>query len=330
MKSSENRKFNKTSVKSPLKLSFIIVFALLATQCAFFQSQKNRTYRLTNKTFEAERSLAYAGKEPEGFLLKMLDTDGATDQLWQLTPEGGDFYRIKNKASKERSLNKGTIERSLEVIDNETDDLLQMADSADDEGQLWEIVPVEKDFYRLSNKWRGANKSLATVKNEYYDVSLKASNGDASLWKKISVGNDYFRFVNKLHGDQVTLFPYGDGGLGMEAVKDDKTTYQHWKMESAGNNYYRIVNRYQIDRKLNNSLDFIADEENIFIVKMNATSNADSQKWKMEPVGNDYFRLTNTNGKPLQAEFISEYNLIMVDSDDNDPNQLWKIIRTKK
>lgn len=321
MKSSEYRKFSETPVKSTIKFSLIIVLTVFVSQCAFFQSQKNRTYRLTNKTFEADKTLTFTEKDKDILSLAMIDTDGKTDQLWQITPEGEDYYRIKNKLF---------ADKSLEVFDGTNDNRTRLAESADDEGQLWEIIPVEKDFYRLSNKWLGPNKSVMTKKDEYYKISLEASsNNEAMLWKKIPVGNDYFRLVTKLHGNDVTLIPFDTGELGMEPAKDNTFTYQHWKMDSVGNDYYRIINSLDVYDKVNKSLEAVSPAQNKFTANMTPSTNSDTQRWKMESVGNDYFRLTNANGSSLQAVFISDYTLLMTDSDDNNPNQLWKIIRIK-
>lgn len=314
-------KFNTSSAGSAAKLTLIIVIALVGAQCSFFQSQKNRSYRLTNKSFETERSLTFNQKEEDLLSISMFNTDGKPDQLWQITAEGDDYYRISN-----RSLG----DRSFEVFDGKLDNRTRMAPTAKDDGQLWEIIPVRQDYYRISNKWLGSGKSLMTKKEEYYAFSLEASNNnDASLWKRISMGNDTYRLVNKMYGDQVTLYPTENGKLVMEPAKDATHTYQHWKMTPVGGNYFRIINVFDVHDKLDRSLDFTTTAQNIPAVKMNATGGGDSQKWKMEPAGGDYFRLTNFNGMSLQARFVSEFDLIMADSDDNNPDQLWKIVRNK-
>lgn len=318
MKSNRNPKTRRTSKLFALKIISVVCLAFFVTNCAVLQ--KEQTYRLTTKALEKDQSATFNKNSPlETDSIMMLAADGAPDQSWQIVKESENFFRITNKSVEGKS---------LEVKDTKNDNAVRLANSAKDDGQLWEFVKVDNDYYRLTNKWRGANKSLAADKFEQYQMYLLDKNDkDSQLWKKIDVGNGYFRLVNKRHGDQVTLFPFEDGLLGMEEAKDNTFTYQQWKTEAVGNDFYRIVNRLEIEKNLARSMEASTDSQARNPVTMVATGNADGQRWKLEPAGGDYFRLTNANGKSLQMDFISMMVIFMKDTDDKNPNQLWKMIK---
>lgn len=318
MKSNKNLKPRETSKSFALKITALVGLAFFISSCAV--SQKEQTYRLTTKALEKDQSATFNAKSPlEIDSIMMLAADDAPDQEWQIVPAGQNLFRIVNKSVEGKS---------LEVKDTKTDTAIRLAETANDDGQLWDFVKVENDYYRLTNKWRGANKSLAAEKVEDYQIYLLERNDkDSQLWKKIDVGGGYFRLVNKLHGDEKTLFPFEDGPLGMEPAKDNSFTYQHWKTEPAGSDFHRIVNRFEAEKNLARSIEAGVDLQARYPVTMNAASSADAQRWKLEPAGGDYFRLTNANGKSLQMDFISKTAIFMKDTDDKNPNQLWKMIK---
>lgn len=279
--------------------------------------QSSKSYFLTNKPNDSKNILEFDNQN-RTFL--MVGTSDNNFQKWQITPDPNEktFYRFVNRGLGEN--------QSLEVIDDNSDSSVSMAQSAKDVGQLWAITNVSGDFYRITNKWLGDSKSLSYTKQYYNFLRIRDSgNGDAQLWKKISAPTGQgFYLVNKQHGDTVFLQALKDGEFKDKLiVKSGESGNRQWDLNDLGTGFYTLT----ADGK---ALDVNASNKDR--VMMSASGASSSQRWKMTPVGADYFRLTNESlgdGKSLEAVTFSRYVVEMVKSSDTDPAQLWKLTGIK-
>lgn len=145
-------------LKGVAQLALILTLSLLVTQCALFRpDQRNRSYTLTNKTHGDDKALDFNNSRKIEINRVMLSApEKISEQAWQIVPdEDGELFRITNRSLGE--------EMSLEVFDDQSDNRLRIADSAEDDGQLWRIVPVRGNYYRITNKWLGDDKSLKSI-----------------------------------------------------------------------------------------------------------------------------------------------------------------------
>jgi len=279
--------------------------------------QSSKSYFLTNKPNDSKNILEFDNQN-KTFL--MVGTNDNNFQKWQITPDPSDktLYRFVNRGLGEN--------QSLEVIDDNSDSSLGLAQTAKDVGQLWAMTNVSGDFYRITNKWLGDSKSLSYSKQYYNFLRIRDSgNGDTQLWKKIPAPSSQgFYLVNKQHGDAVFLQALKDGEFKDKLiVQSGESGNRQWSLNDLGTGFYTLT----ADGK---ALDVNANNKDRVI--MSASANSASQRWKMTPVGNDYFRLTNESlgdGKSLEAVTFSRYVLEMVKTSDTDPAQLWKITGIK-
>lgn len=279
--------------------------------------QASKSYFLTNKPNDTKNILEL-DNQSKTFL--MVGTNDNNFQKWQITPDPADknFYRFVNRGLGEN--------QSLEVIDDNADSSVGMAQSAKDVGQLWAMTNISGDFYRITNKWLGDSKSLSYSKQYYNFLRIRDSgNSDTQLWKKIPVPSSQgFYLVNKQHGDTIFLQALKDGEFKDKlVVQSGESGNRQWDLNDLGTGFYTLT----ADGK---ALDVNANNKDR--VMMSASANSASQRWKMTPVGNDYFRLTNESlgdGKALEAVTFSRYVLEMVKTSDTDPGQLWKITGIK-
>lgn len=313
----------KMSIYTALKLTAVVAMVCVVTQCSALQSQKNRNYRLTTIPFEKEATLTYdAAADDDISSLVMLQNDGKPDQLWQILPDDDGFYRITNRAVEGKS---------LEVFDGVIDARTRLADSARDVGQMWQIDHIDGDHYRLTNKWLGPDRSLTIVKeDEYKFVLAQSGNKDSQLWKKIDVGNGFFRIANKARGNNEVLAQFEDGAVDFEAAMGANHTHQYWKMVAVGSEF-RLFTGYDEFYKVDRSLEISTNPKNqkYSDLKMVATGNSDTQRWKVEQVDNEYFRLVSPNGKALDSEQIVSFSLMMEPTSESNTEQFWKLLRVR-
>lgn len=280
--------------------------------------QENKSYVLTDNLNQANNNTLQFDNQDK--VLLMFGTDNNNFQKWQITPASGhqDFYRFVNRGLGEKE--------SLEVIDDDRDSSVGMAQTLRDTGQRWTMTKVTGDYYRITNEWLGDSKSLSHRKQYYFFLRVRDSKNDnGQLWKKIPVQNGQgFYLVNKEYGDTLSLQALTkDEYKDKLVMKSGEYGNRHWNLNDVGNGFYTLTT--VADGK---SLDLNPGEKDR--VKMAESGNSGGQKWKMTPVEGEYFRLTNESlgdGKSLEAVTFSKYGLGMVKSSDNDPGQLWKITR---
>ena len=114
-----------------------------------------------------------------------------------------------------------------------------------------------------------------------------------------------------------------DGTMANLGIEKGDYAGANWKLSPAGNGCDNFANEYAQGK----SLDVVNDDkkDSVQVVK---TENVSGQCWKMTPVGNDYFRLTNSflgETKSLEAAVLVTFSLEMAPKSDTDPGQLWKM-----
>ena len=281
--------------------------------------QSSKSYFLTNKPNVSTNILEF--DNPNKTFL-MVGTDNNNFQKWQITPDAGNknFYRFVNRGLGE--------DMSLEVLDDNSDSLITMAQSAKDVGQLWAITHVKDDFYRITNQWLGDTKSLSHSKQYYYFLRIRDSNSDdGQLWKKIPAPSGQgFYLANKKYGDTVFLQSLKDDPFKDKlAMKSGEYDNRQWNLNDLGTGFYTLMT-------VADGKGLEINQNNKDRVTMSASANSAPQRWKMTPVGTDYFRLTNESlgdGKSLEAVTFSSFQVQMVKTSDADEGQLWKLTGIK-
>lgn len=306
---------------------FLLLLAIGGGVAVYFFAQPmqaDKIYVLTDKRDVKDKVLSFDNQR-NTFTVVGAEKDGF--QRWQIVPDPGakSYYRFVN-----RGLGEG---KSLEVVDDNYDTSVNLARTAIDTGQLWAITQVKDDYYRITNQWLGDGKSLAHFKRSYYFLRLRdANNDDRQLWKKVPSGDGKsFYLVNKQYGDNWTLEAYSSGQyqdkLELTAT-NPLSPDTRWIEKDAGSSTVNLTTaRYDLSGP-NKLLG--ANPSKSELTAMAAAATLPGQSWKFIPVGSDYFRLTNGDGKSLEAVTFVEYTLEMVKTADDDPGQLWQLTRTDK
>lgn len=298
----------------------LLLFGIALAVIQFIPKQRDKSYLLTDK-HETSKALEFA--DDKGTLL-MTGVNENEFQKWQITEDTDyeDSYRFINRGL-------GTDE-SFQVIDDKTDDKISMAETAEDDGQLWAITNVEGDFYRITNNWLGDSKALTHNKRKYYFLRLRdTSNKSGQLWKKVPVKGGAFLLTNARYGDKKSLEAIYSGEFTDKIYMGDVGDFgnQQWLIKPTGGGFYTLTTVSHNTDKKNKSLDVNPDKPDR--VRMADTGDFTGQRWKMIPVGKDYFRLTNNflgEGKSLEAVTFSKFEIKMLKASD-DPGQLWRIER---
>lgn len=138
------------------------------------------------------------------------------------------FYRLTNKW-----IGDG---KSLDVINDGTNNKLQLAESKGVTGQWWKLTPVGNGYYRLTTQWLGTDRSLDVVNDGINNKLQLAASGNASgqFWKVTAAGGGYFRLTTKWLGDERSLDVVNDGQRNkIQLAETAEVTGQYWKIEPA-------------------------------------------------------------------------------------------------
>ncbi|HYN21471.1 MAG TPA: RICIN domain-containing protein [Thermoanaerobaculia bacterium] len=102
--------------------------------------------------------------------------------------------------------------RSLDVINDGTNDQVALRKTADVAGQYWRIA-ADGAFFRLSTQWVGAGKSLDIRNDGRNDTPVLATTGDVSgqHWRIVPLGDGYCRLTTEWQGPGKSLDIKNDG-----------------------------------------------------------------------------------------------------------------------
>lgn len=317
----EPKKKSKVLIIGAVLLLLLLIGGSAAVYFLAQPMQSSKSYFLTNKPNATTNSLDFDNTN-KIFLMGGTDNNNAF-QKWQITPDSANknYYRFVNRGIGENM--------SLEVVDDNSDSSVAMAQSAKDVGQLWAITNVSGDYYRITNQWLGDTKSLSYSKQYHYFLRVRDSNSeDGQLWKKIPAPSGKgFYLVNKRHGDTILLQSLKDPDEFKDklVMKSGEHGNRQWNLNDLGSGFYTLTTVE--DGKALNINSSKTDR-----VMMSAAASATSQNWKITPVGSDYFRLTNESlgdTKSLEAVTFSIFQMQMVKTSDKDESQLWKLPNIK-
>lgn len=140
-------------------------------------------------------------------------------------------------------------------------------------------------------------------------------------------GNAYYRLTNKWQGEGRSLDIVNDGKNNQPVLaKTAGYTGQYWRITEFGPGTYALTTKWQgIDKKL----DCIqGDNQNRPV--LNETENSGGA-WKIIPVGNGYYRITNMwlNDRSLDVINDGTNNKIQLAKTGNYTGQYWKITEIK-
>ena len=141
---------------------------------------------------------------------------------------GNGYYRFTNKW-----LGDG---KALDVINDGSNDKLQMADANGSSGQAWKLTPVGDGYYRLTTKWLEADRSLNVVNDSTNSkVSLgRSGNVTGQYWKITPVGGGFYRLTTKWLGEERSLDVVNDSQKNRLQLSDTaEVTGQYWKISPA-------------------------------------------------------------------------------------------------
>lgn len=98
--------------------------------------------------------------------------------------------------------------KSLGVINDGTNNMLQLEASDNVTGQYWKFTPLGDGYYRLTTAWLGGSKSLDVVNDgaSNRDVQMAATDDVVGQhWKITSVGGGYVRLTTEWRGNGLSL-----------------------------------------------------------------------------------------------------------------------------
>ena len=100
--------------------------------------------------------------------------------------------------------------------------------------QLWKIIKIKENYYRIINKNYGLEKSLDILDNGIgKKVGLNDSEDkDGQFWKFLSLGNGYFKLSTLLKGEGRSLDVVNDGNNNkIKLSSTGNYSGQKWKFQ---------------------------------------------------------------------------------------------------
>lgn len=123
--------------------------------------------------------------------------------------------------------------KSLDVINDGTNNRIHLAQTGDYSGQYWKFTPSGNDYYRVTTQWLGDGKSLDVVNDGRNNQLQLADSGNYSgqFWRVIPIGNGYFRLTTQWQGDGKSLDVVNDGRNNRLQLADTGNfSGQFWKL----------------------------------------------------------------------------------------------------
>ncbi|MEO1262001.1 MAG: RICIN domain-containing protein [Bacteroidota bacterium] len=174
-------------------------------------------------------------------------------------------------------------------------------DAKIDEARIYAGVLCQKDIkdlmkkeptfdpdacYRLTCKFQGEGKSLATTKsgNRTIPQLAKTANSTSQIWKVTPLKGGYYRLTNVGLGEGYSLDIINVGTAQKsnkpQMYKSAGYTGQQWKITSLKDGYFRLTTKFTGEGK---SLDVINDSKDIDLELRNSTMQT-GQQWKFTKV----------------------------------------------
>ncbi len=130
--------------------------------------------------------------------------------------------------------------KSLDVVNDGTNNKLQLAATGAYSGQLWKITPIGGGYYRLTTAWQGDGKSLDVVNDGTNNKLQLANTGSYSgqMWKISDLGGGYYRLTTAWQGPCKSLDVVNDGTNNkLQLANGGSYSGQMWKLTPTGYRY---------------------------------------------------------------------------------------------
>ena len=123
-----------------------------------------------------------------------------------------------------------------------------------------------------------------------------------------SIDTDFYqRLTTQFQGDQKSLDVVNDANDNLlRLATTGSYTGQFWRLHDVGGGYYRLTCQFQgtmksltvLSAKIPAGLTFkngkiVTKFQKIYILLLTLSQDTSGQKWKMESLGGDWYRLTN-------------------------------------
>ena len=119
--------------------------------------------------------------------------------------------------------------KSLDVINDGTNNRVQLAKTGGYSGQFWKLTPTGGGYYRLTTMWQGTGKSL-DIKNDQVELA-KTGSYTGQFWKITPTGGGYYRLTTYFKGEGQSLDVINDGTNNrIRLAKTGNYSGQFWKL----------------------------------------------------------------------------------------------------
>lgn len=135
-------------------------------------------------------------------------------------------------------------------------------------------------YYRLTNQWQGAGKSLDILNDKEANKPILAKTGNytGQLWKITAIGEGYYRLSTQWQGEGKSLDILNDKAANKPILaKTGNYTGQFWKITAVGDGFYRLSTQWKGEGK---SLDIVNDKAANKPI-LAETGNYAGQLWKI-------------------------------------------------
>lgn len=123
--------------------------------------------------------------------------------------------------------------KSLDVINDGTNNKLHLTNTANVSGQFWKFTPVGNGYYRLTTQWLGESKALDVISDGVnYKLQLETKDDvPGQFWKITSLGNGFYRITTKLLSEVKSLDIVNDGTNDkLQLANTGNFSGQFWKI----------------------------------------------------------------------------------------------------
>jgi|GEM_PF-3566547 len=123
--------------------------------------------------------------------------------------------------------------KSLDVVNDGTNDKVWMANSTNATGQSWKVTSLGNGHYRLTTQWLGEEKSLG-VANDGAKEQLqmqKTAKISGQYWKITSFGSGHYRLTTQWLEEAKSMGVANEGAKEqLQMQKTAEISGQYWKM----------------------------------------------------------------------------------------------------
>jgi hypothetical protein len=124
--------------------------------------------------------------------------------------------------------------KSLDILNDGTNNHPWLADSGPYSGQYWNLTPLGNGYYRLTTGWLGAEKSLDIINdgsNNNKPVMTNSGAYTGQYWKLTPLAGGFVRLTTQWLGDGKSLDVINDGTNNQVILTETaNVSGQYWKL----------------------------------------------------------------------------------------------------